>query len=418
MTDELVVSANEGRLRLIGKFTVRDIRRPIRALHCMIHDGGYRSVEIDFGEVAFTHAPPMLALLADIQRHRHDGVNFSFKLPDDTRVNRLFVNSNWAHFLDPEHFGSARNAPGKHSPTKQYCDPSQQGAIVDEVVDTLLKSFTDFGRDHLKAIEWSLNEITDNVLTHAISPIGGYVQVTALKNRKLVEFVVVDSGIGIPSTLRASRPEINSDVDAVAQAIQEGVTRDPDVGQGNGLFGSYQIAVSSGGYFGIHSNRATLYYTEKTGMHARAESAPFLGSLVVCGIDYTSPLLLERALRFRDTPHIPLDRIDTHYETGARGELLFVIREETSSVGSRPAGANVRQKLENLIRLTNADRIIVDFENVHLISSSFADEVFGKLFITLGAIHFSSKFEFRNCDQLVRKLIDKAITQRVAAGVR
>jgi hypothetical protein len=71
-----------------------------------------------------------------------------------------------------------------------------------------------------------LNEITDNVLVHAQSPIGGLVQVSTFKRTtKRIEYIVVDAGIGIPKTLRQSHPEL-SDAAALENAIKQGVTRD------------------------------------------------------------------------------------------------------------------------------------------------------------------------------------------------
>jgi hypothetical protein len=87
---------------------------------------------------------------------------------------------------------------------------------------------------------------------------------------------------------------------------------------------------------------------------------------------------------------------------------------EAASFGSRVAGEPVRTKLENLIRMNGARRVLVDMSDIPLISSSFADEVFGKLFVLLGPLLFAQALEFRQISQTVRSLIDKAIMQRMA----
>jgi hypothetical protein len=61
-------------------------------------------------------------------------------------------------------------------------------------------------------------------------------------------------------------------------------------------------------------------------------------------------------------------------------------------------------------------RIVIDFADVPIVSSSFADEVLGKLFLELGPVTFVQKFEFRNIASTVQQLLDRAITQRVGAG--
>jgi hypothetical protein len=153
-------------------------------------------------------------------------------------------------------------------------------------------------------------------------------------------------------------------------------------------------------------------------MHSKTEGVPVNGSVVVVGIDYTNPLLLEEALKFNARPHQPIDRIELHYETDDANNIIFNVKQEAASLGSRMGGTPVRAKLLNLMRVSTANQIIVDFAGVHMISSSFADEVFGKLFSTLGPIEFSSKFRFAHTDPIVRNLIDKAIMQRAAVPLR
>jgi STAS-like domain of unknown function (DUF4325) len=58
-------------------------------------------------------------------------------------------------------------------------------------------------------------------------------------------------------------------------------------------------------------------------------------------------------------------------------------------------------------------KIVIDFEGVPLVSSSYADEVFGKIFSGLGPISFTQSFAFKNIDPLVEQLINKAIVQRM-----
>jgi hypothetical protein len=410
------LSTDGNRLSFVGRLDITAFRRPIAALHNMISSRGYQDVVLDFSRTEFTHAPAFVPIVTDCQRYRTLGVDFEIILPEAESLRRLFINSNWAHFLDPDNFQPSSYSGHVHLPIVQFKSPEDQFRSVDLMMQKLLASITEFNRDHFKAIEWSLNEITDNVLVHSHSTFGGFVQLTALKQRKRVEFVVSDAGIGIPASLKQSAMSITSDVDAVARAIEQGVTRDISVGQGNGLYGSYQIAVNSGGSFNLSSGNATLYYTPTTGMHTRSETIPFHGTLVVCGIDYTAPLRLEQALRIRGRPFNPADMIETRYDISADNVVLFKIRDEAASLGSRVAGTPVRNKLRNLLAFLPKSKIEIDFSDVRLISSSFADEAFGKLFAEIGALDFAARLSFKNVDSTVKQLIDKAITQRVAAS--
>ncbi len=252
----------------------------------------------------------------------------------------------------------------------------------------------------------------------ALIAIGGLIQVSTFeKLKKQVQFVVADAGLGIPKTLRQGHPEIASDTDALDKAIKEGVTRDKKIGQGNGLFGSYQICSLSGGSFSIHSGHACLEFTTKKGLSISNQAIPYDGTLLVATIDFSKPKLLEEALRFGGKKYTPVDYVETQYETTEDGMIHFVLKTESDSFGSRVAGKPVRNKLYNLLIMGGSKKILIDLSGIALISSSFADEAFGKLFLSVGPMIFMQKFEFINVMDTVRYLIDKAISQRMSVGV-
>jgi anti-sigma regulatory factor (Ser/Thr protein kinase) len=381
----------------------------------LIVDRKYLDITLDFTKCTFTHAPPMLALATAIEHYRSAGIDFELILPEDPSIQRLFINSNWAHIIEPTKYATSNFTSPIHMPALPYKTSAEQHRLIDQILTKILGSITGFDRSHFKALEWSLNELTDNVLVHSESENGGYIQLTAMRTTKKIEFVVSDSGIGIPKSLKSSGLKIETDVDALAKAIEQGVTRDKSVGQGNGLYGSYQISVKSGASFSLHSGNATLYYAPKTGMHSRRDYIGIPGTLVVCGIDYTKPFLLEEALNFKNRGFVPVDMIDLKYETTDDGTIVFNLKNETPSLGSRHAGTPVRNRLKNLIALSEK-RVAVDLEGIHLISSSFADETFGKLFVEIGPLEFASKLELRNVDPIIKQLIDRAILQRLSAG--
>lgn len=123
--------------------------------------------------------------------------------------------------------------------------------------------------------------------------------------KKRVEYIVVDAGVGIPRTLRQSHPALSSDAAALEQAIREGVTRDKSIGQGNGLFGSYQICSHSMGSFQLESGHGKLAFSEREGLRVSSEKVPFDGTLVMAQINFSDPRLLEEALRFGGTAARP-----------------------------------------------------------------------------------------------------------------
>jgi hypothetical protein len=269
-------------------------------------------------------------------------------------------------------------------------------------------------RADFAAFEWAISELTDNVLTHSESQIGGLVQVSTFeKDKKRVEFVVSDAGVGIPTSLRSSYPEISSDTEALDRAIREGVTRDKTLGQGNGLYGSLQICSHCNGQFHVHSGYARLADTPKSGLHVFNDRIPFSGTLVIATIDFSNPKLLQDALRFGGKSYSPVDYIEKHFETGQSADIRFHLKEEATSLANRLAGTPVRQKLLNLSNMSNGHKIQLDFGDIALVSSSFADEVVGKIFADIGPLEFMQRFELRNMSMMVRQIVDRAIQQRL-----
>lgn len=359
----------------------------------------------------------MLALCAQIMRLRAARIDAELILPIDAKLARLFRNANWAHFIEPRNYPLSDFRGHTQVPATHFTDADEQQRAVNKIINAILGAIPDLDRRELSALEWSINEVTDNVLNHSQSRIGGLIQVSTFqRSRKRVEYIVADAGLGIPSTLRATHPLLSSDAEALEQAIREGVTRDKNVGQGNGLFGSYQICSHSNGFFQLESGYGKLMFTDRDGLRIGTERVPYEGTLVAAQIDFSVPRLLEEALNFGGKVHSRTDYVELRYEQHGSEDLVFRLAEESPSFGSRVAGAPVRKKLLNLANMCPDRKIVLDFSAVPLVSSSFADEVVGKLFAELGPLTFMQRFELRQIEPTVRQLVDRAIAQRLAVG--
>ena len=66
----------------------------------------------------------------------------------------------------------------------------------------------------------------------------------------------------------------------------------------------------------------------------------------------------------------------------------------------------------NLLNAEPTKPLLLDWTGVPLVSSSFADELIGKLFVSLGPLAFSARVRNIGMDAMVPGLIDKAIMQR------
>ncbi len=379
----------------------------------------HKAIEGGFGEVnlnmtACTGAWPaqMLQLCAQVLRYREAGVYVTLDLPKDRPLARLFNNANWANLIDPRRYDEGCFRGHTRIPATQYRNSDEQFQIVNQLIKAALATISRCERSEISAFEWAVNEITDNVLVHADTPCGGLVQVSNFPQRRHIMFAVADAGMSIPKTLRLGHEDLTSDTDALDQALREGVTRDPEVGQGNGLFGTYQICQRGGGTFTLDSGYAYATYSPEKGLHIKNQQIPYEGTLVVAELDFSQPGLLEDALNISGSTFRPTDFIETYYESDDGGKILFRIDEEAKSFGSRAAGEPLRRRLENLATMSSSSQIDVDFSGVPLVSSSFADEVIAKLFVKFGAVDFMRRFHIVNADRIVSDLINKSIKQR------
>ena len=299
----------------------------------------------------------MLAVCAQVAKLHYEGVDFSLVLPASEKLQRLFRNANWAYFLDPRQYDPSTFRGYTQVPATLYSSPEDQFQAVNRIVNAILGAIPNIARKDFAAPEWAVNELTDNVLVHSQSPVGGLVQVSTFqRNAKRVMFIVADAGIGIPNSLRQGHPELTSDVDALDKAIREGVTRDKSIGQGNGLFGTYQICSHSNGSFQVESGYGKLSFYEPVGLRIATEKVPYEGTLVVAEIDFSIPDLLQEALKFNGRVNEPFDYVESHYEDTKAQRVIFKIADEATSFGSRVAGRPLKNRLSNLARMCPSTR--------------------------------------------------------------
>ena len=403
--------------RVIVTGDLHDFHRLLAVLHTIVEKAAYKDVVLDLEQCTAAFQNAMLSVCAQVLAYREAGISFDLIPPSDKKLENLFKNTNWGYFLSPHLFDVSPFKGHTRVPATQYRTATDQSEAVNRIVNVMLGAVPELERSDFAAFEWAVNEITDNVLVHAKSAIGGLVQVsTFVKNRKRVQFVVADAGIGIPTSHRTGHPEITSDTEALDCAIREGVTRDAAIGQGNGMFGSYQICSKSKGEFLVDSGHARLHFHPDRGLSIQNQPIPYGGTLVVATIDFSDPKLLEEALSFKGTAYVPTGVVELKYESNAAGDTHFKLKEECQSFGSRVAGKPVRNKLLNLLKMT-AGVVTVDFEGIPLLSSSFADEAFGKLFLSLGPIGFMQRIRLTNMMDTVEGLVNKAIAQRMKVGL-
>ena len=92
--------------------------------------------------------------------------------------------------------------------------------------------------------------------------------------------------------------------------------------------------------------------------------------------------------------------------------MLFKMNKFGKRLATREEGRIVHEVIWDLIS-NNSERIIIDFEDVVLVTNSFADEFIGKLVLELGVEVLKKKTTFKNVDKFVSIILSKAINNRI-----
>ena len=355
----------------------------------------------------------IIPIIAYTHRLRKDGQAISVISPIEVRIRNIFIKNRWSAYLEGIPYDardSLTNMPLLHV-------SSENGVLnaVDCVIDIIMQSVPGLPRGNLQALEWSLNEVLDNVFNHAESRDGAFIQAVKYTRRRIVDFVVCDTGIGIPKSMQSL--QIFDPGEALIESIREGVTSKKGMNKGNGLYGTYSIArESQTGHFAIHSDFTTLFFDRKrSAALVTRESTPFRGTLVHWAVSVDEPNLIERSLIFRGQQHqISFDYLEKKFSPDD-DTIIIRVKDYRGDLGTRAGGKRFRTLLENVISEGGSDPgpVILDFVGVSIITSSFADEVFAKIAQEHGRVWFSSKISIQNADMTIKALIAREIDSRL-----
>lgn len=403
-------------IQLTGKINSYNVKDFSTALDKFI-ETKKTHLTVDFSRVEYAYPNGVLPIITSLHQLRKDGFSIYVKLPQDDRTRKLFRSVNWAHFLSPKQFEKSESTHDRHLVTRIFTNPEQQKSVVDDFMDVVLRSMS-IPRDVISGLEWSINEITDNVLNHSNSPFGGIVQASTYPKHRTIAFAVADGGRGILASMKEGYPTLRTDLQAIGEAIKAGVTRNKKFGQGNGLAGTLNVTTLTGGSFDITSGTGRLIVTPKETIRQPLKEAHYKGTIVCGQIKIKKDFSIQDALTFGNThKYVPTDIIESQYEMDDKDCLILKMKDESTGFGTRKSGYQIRHKITNLLNAEPTYPLIVDWEGIPVISSSFADEVMGKIFLKLGPLSFSARLRNIKMEPLVSGLIDKAISQRLAQSI-
>ncbi len=368
---------------------------------------------LDFSQCTKAYPNCMVPLIVSVRAARSRGLKFRCELPRQKSLMNMFIRANWAHYLDPERFAPSEERYDKHLAVTRFTSLKEQQSAVNTVLDVVMRSLR-LDRSLISALEWSINELTDNVLNHAESADGGFVQLTTHRERDWLAFCVADSGRGMLESMREAYPRLRYHEDAIADAVRAGFTRNKDFGQGNGLAGCLRIATEASGHLAITSGDNCTTWRGTSPRAYTQKGIMFTGTVVDLQFSLANKLDLGEVLRLgsKTVDGTPVDVIENRYLSDDASSIIVRMSKETAGFGSRQAGIQMRTKVLNLIDAEPTCDVVLDWDGVPLVSSSYADEFLGKLFVTFGPMRFMARVRNVKMLDVVRQIVDSAIVQR------
>jgi hypothetical protein len=261
----------------------------------------------------------------------------------------------------------------------------------------------------LHAIDWCLNEVMDNVLQHSESRCG-YVMAQFHPQSKKMAICIADTGVGIFGSLSKSKYAPQSVLEAIDLAVQEGVTRDSSIGQGNGLWGLLQIVLQNKGSLSIRSGEGCIAFTEggpRSFSHLITLGVKNPGTIIDFQLDVDAAIDVGNALNSKYTTNFTFEKLEDD-----RRVATILLKDFQTGHGTRESGEGMRNLIHNLLK-EGSEQVIIDFEEIGIVSSSFADECFGKLAVKLGMQEFQKKIGLLKVNDITDGILNKAIAQRI-----
>ena len=269
----------------------------------------------------------------------------------------------------------------------------------------------------IESVEWCLNEVMDNVLQHS-NESKGYVMVQIFKQRKQFSFCVFDAGIGIYNSLKDTKHHPEKAIDAITMALQERVTRDEKIGQGNGLWGLTSIVKKTNGTMEISSCGAI--YKWDHGIESTNKDAGFTinkhfgTSFIDVRLNYNKPIDISGILTdSQGRKYEPVDLWLESIEDDENNRYVIKVREQANGTGTRRSAEQLRNMVLNISNIQKKV-VVLDFKGINIISSSFADELVGKIIAEKGFVFFTKAFRIVNLSESNSLILNRSVQQRMA----
>jgi hypothetical protein len=300
-------------------------------------------------------------------------------------------------------------------PLTPIATEEQQFEAVDAIC-TIALAAVDNAAAFIPALEWLANEILGNILTHAAAETPGVVCAQYRAKQQRFDIGICDMGRGLLGSLKPTFPEVRSYGLAIDKAIERGVTRDPAIGQGNGMAGSYEIVRLNGGTYQIWTGDV-VYELNKGKRRPGFQSMPAVfGTGVMLSLDTSRPVDLANTWIASATG---AECLFLNTQTEAASDSGLNVAAECLHTGGRAPAKLLRRKIQSLLPAMDGEPLILDFSGVKSAASSFLDELLGRLADEdpRGQVVFDGPVRIQGMNPTVQAMANVVVAQRLGGPI-
>lgn len=391
---------------LTNKRLIPEVINGLKRLHFKF---GHKKIIIDLAEVETVFPYPAVPIAGYIHYFKEIlGVDFEF-INVPTYLRKI-------HFLSPDDINKTTTGVGTNFLDRVWLFHSSDDvhSLVNGFLASIRKSTT-VEEGIMQACEWGLNEIMDNVIQHSTEDTG-FIMGQVLKDSQILKISIFDYGQGIFQSLRNSSYRPRNASDAISLAVQEGVTRDKKIGQGNGMWGLYNIINLNDGALQIISGKGGLNFVNRKKETESYQNIIMLNqykqsTAINFDIKLNNAISMKEAIGGYEPIDMFLENLEDEFD-----RITYKIIEQSSGTGTRQSGLRIKNELLNIYKSAKKP-VIIDFEGVGIIASSFADELIGKLVSELGLFQFQAAFPMKNMNPTVQSIVQRSVSQRLAENL-
>lgn len=405
MKESNVVVRNENHISLLALDTPTVVSSFVSCLKGAIYKAGYQDIVVELAR-NITYYPNVVVPICGIIDFFKNNEGVDFIIKDSNKFNKSIL-SLYLPERDTNELTRPLSKVWRFASTQEVC------VIQKRLIGELRKEEI-FADGVLEGLEWSINEVMDNVLNHSQAN-SGFIMGLLHKSTKHVAFTIYDAGIGIYNSLKGSKFSVRTNIDALSLCLQEGVTHDPKLGQGNGLAGLFSLIKEGNGLLNIASGRDTYsYYNGQVVTHCN-QNNPISRengcTSVDFQIDYSKDVSIDRVLTFQGRSfsftNLYIDDLENEL-----GHLCFRVSDMSEGTGTRESAMRFKNEIINSIKgkMLVAE---IDFSGIEVVSSSYIDELIAKLLIELGLFQFNRRIVLKNMSELLQKTLQKSVVQRI-----